>query len=78
MVRAEHYQEAVDILEQGIKQAPFDALLYRLLGVSYLSLHKNTDASVLLRHAIQIFPQDSALLKLLRDSEGTVSLPNAR
>lgn len=78
MVRAEHYQEAVDILEQGIKQAPFDALLYRLLGVSYLSLHKNTDASVLLRHAIQIFPQDSALLKLLRDSEGTVSPPNAR
>jgi hypothetical protein len=52
-------------------------LLYRLLGSSYLSLHKNSEATGLLQQAVQIFPQDSVLRKLLKDSEGTVPTKNA-
>jgi len=58
------------VLESGIKLLPYDATLYRLLGISYLSLGKNEEARGLLRQAVQTFPQDRALRRLLRDSEG--------
>jgi hypothetical protein len=77
LVRLGRYQEAADVLELGIKQMPYDAMLYRLLGSSYLSLHMNSEAAALLQQAAQIFPQDEVLRKLLKDSEGTVPTKNA-
>ena len=58
MVRTRRFPEAVNLLERGIKLLPFDALLYRFLSASYLSLHKNEEAGRLLQQAVQIFPQD--------------------
>jgi hypothetical protein len=69
LVQHGRYQEAVDLLQRGIQQLPYDALLYRLLGLSYLSLHKNSEAAALLQQAVRVFPQDRVLLKLLQDSE---------
>ena len=77
LIQRGRYQEAVDVLERGIKTMPYDALLYRLLVSSYLSLHKNAEAAALLQQAVPIFPQDSALRKLLTDSEGAGRTTNA-
>jgi len=70
LVRAKGFSESVKILEPGVKLLPYDAKLYRLLGISYLSLGKNEEARGLLRQAVQTFPQDRALRQLLKDSEG--------
>ena len=61
----------------AIKQMPYDALLYRLLGSSYLSLRKNSEAAALLQQAVQVFPQDAGLRKLLKDSEEMAPTKNA-
>jgi hypothetical protein len=75
LVRTRRFPEAVNTLEPGIKLLPFDALLYRLLGVSYLTLNKNEAARRLLQPAVQTFPQDRALRQLLKDS-GEKTTPN--
>jgi tetratricopeptide (TPR) repeat protein len=77
LIEMGRYQEAADALERGIKQLPYDAMLYRLLGSSYLSLRKNSEATALLRQAVRVFPQDEGLRKLLKDSEETVPTKNA-
>ena len=76
LVRTKRFSEAVSLLEPSIKLLPFDALLYRLLGVSYLSLDKNEEARRLLRQAEQTFPQDRTLRQLLKDSGGESSPTN--
>jgi Flp pilus assembly protein TadD len=69
LVRAKRFSEALNVLESGIKLLPYDATLYRLLGISYLSLDKNEEARGLLRQAVQTFPQDRTLRQLQKDSE---------
>jgi tetratricopeptide (TPR) repeat protein len=76
LVRTKRFPEAVNLLEPGIKLLPFDALLYRFLGVSYLSLNKNGEARRLLRQAVQTFPQDRALRQLLKDAGGEPNTAN--
>jgi tetratricopeptide (TPR) repeat protein len=66
----------VNLLEPGIKLLPFDAVLYRFLGVSYLSLNKNEEARELLRRAVETFPQDRALRQLLNDAGGEPNTAN--
>jgi tetratricopeptide (TPR) repeat protein len=73
LVRTKRFSEAVNLLEPGIKLLPFDAVLYRFLGVSYLSLNKNEEARELLRQAVETFPQDRALRQLLKDGGETNS-----
>ena len=51
LVRTKRYPEAQKCSNRAIKLLPYDALLYRLLSVSYLSLHKNAEAGTLLRQA---------------------------
>jgi hypothetical protein len=70
LVRGKRFFEALRVLESGIKLLPYDATLYRLLGISYLAVGKNDEARGLLRQAVQAFPQDRALRQLFRDSEG--------
>lgn len=69
LVRAKRFPEGLNVLESGIKLLPYDATLYRLLGISYLSLGKNEEARDFLRQAVKTFPQDRALRQLLKDSE---------
>ncbi len=76
LVRTKRFPEAVKLLEPGIKLLPFDAMLYRFLGVSYLSLNKNEEARGLLRQAVQTFPQDRALRQLLKDAGGETNSAN--
>jgi tetratricopeptide (TPR) repeat protein len=76
LVRTKRFPEAVTLLEPGIRVLPFDALLYRFLGVSYLSLDKNEEARRLLRHAVQTFPQDRALRQVLKDAGGEINSTN--
>ena len=75
-MQAGQYQEAVDLLERGIKQVPYDALLYRFLGSSYIALRKNSEAVALLEQAVQIFPQDAVLRTLLKDSQSKAPTRN--
>lgn len=71
LVRTKRFPESVNVLEAGIKLLPYDAALYRLLGISYLSLGKKEEARGLLRQAVKTFPRDRALHQLLKDSEET-------
>jgi hypothetical protein len=76
LVRTKRFPEAVNLLEPGIKLLPFDALLYRFLAVSYLSQDKNEEGRILLRQAVQTFPQDRALRQLLKDAGGETDSTN--
>ena len=73
LVNAKRFPETVEVLERGTKLLPYDALLFRFLGVSYLSLNKNEEARALLNQAVQTFPQDEALRKLLKDSQAALA-----
>ena len=57
---------AVEVLQQGIGLVPYDAELYRLLGRTYFSLKKSSDACALLDKANQTFPHDATMRDLLK------------
>jgi cytochrome c-type biogenesis protein CcmH/NrfG len=56
-------------LQRGIKMIPHDGELYRLLGSAYLSQNKIREASDVLTHASQIFPENIAIRALLKESQ---------
>ena len=60
---------AADLLRRGIEIIPHDGELYRLLGASYLSQNKIREASEVLKHASEIFPENLAIRALLRESK---------
>ena len=55
---------AVEILQQGIGLVPYDVELYRLLGHTYWSLKKPTQACEVFDKANQTFPHDDAMRDL--------------
>jgi hypothetical protein len=72
LIHAGHVQEAADVLQRGIKIIPYDGELYRLLGASYLSQNKSTEASNVLTHASQMFPENTAIRALLVESQKAI------
>jgi Flp pilus assembly protein TadD len=72
LIRAGHLQEAAGVLQRGIKIIPYDGELYRLLGASYLSQNKSTEASNVLTHASQMFPENAAIRALLVESQKAI------
>jgi len=67
MLIATHQESrAVELLRQGIELVPYDEELYRLLGRTYLSLRKQTEACQVLKNANESFPQDDAIRELLK------------
>jgi len=61
--------EAAELLQRGIKIIPHDGELYRLLGSAYLSQNKIREASDVLTHASQLFPENIAIRALLKESQ---------
>jgi predicted Zn-dependent protease len=57
---------AIEVLRQGIGLVPYDAELYRLLGRTYLSLKKQSDACEVVDRANKTFPHDDAMRDLLK------------
>jgi len=72
LTRAGRLPEAVDVLQRGIKIIPHDGELYRLLGASYLSQNKSTEASNVLTRASQMFPENTAIRALLVESQKAI------
>jgi hypothetical protein len=72
LTRAGRLPEAVDVLQRGIKIIPHDGELYRLLGASYLSQNKSMEASSVLTHASQMFPENTAIRALLVKSQKAI------
>jgi hypothetical protein len=72
LIHAGHVQEAAEVLQRGIKIIPYDGELYRLLGASYLSQNKSTEASNVLTHASQMFPENTAIRALLVESQKAI------
>jgi hypothetical protein len=64
---AGHAGDAVQPLQQGIRVAPYDATLYRQLASVYLALGRTSDEAAILREANEIFPQDTAIRRLLEN-----------
>jgi predicted Zn-dependent protease len=69
LISAARQPEAVDLLQRGIKIIPHDGELYRLLGRAYLSQNKIREASDVLTHASQLFPENIAIRALLKESQ---------
>jgi Flp pilus assembly protein TadD len=69
LIRAGRLPEAADVLQRGITIIPHDGELYRLLGAAYLSQNRSTEASKVLTHASQIFPENAAIRALLAESQ---------
>jgi hypothetical protein len=65
--------EAVEVLRRGIDVIPHDAELYRLLGASYLSQDKPTEAASVLKTASKMFPENAAIRQLLMESQKAYS-----
>jgi Flp pilus assembly protein TadD len=72
LIRAGHLPEAADLLQRGIKIIPHDGELYRLLGAAYLSQNRSTEASNVLTHASQMFPENTAIRALLVESQKAI------
>lgn len=69
LIRTRRFDEAVDILQQGIALIPHDAELHRLLGWCYLSQNKIREAQGVLLRASQKFPENSSIRSLLREAQ---------
>jgi hypothetical protein len=69
LIRAGRLPEAAEVLQRGIKIIPHDGELYRLLGISYLSQNRYREASDILTHASQRFPENNAIRALLLESQ---------
>lgn len=72
LIRVGLLPEAADVLQRGIKIIPHDGELYRLLGASYLYQNKSTEASNVLTHASQMFPENTAIRTLLVESQKAI------
>ena len=68
LMRVGRLPQAAEVLQRGIKAIPHDGELYRLLGATYLAQNKPSEASNLLTHASQIFPENTAIRALLSES----------
>jgi hypothetical protein len=62
-------REVVKLLQRGLQDLPYDAEYYRLLGKAYLDLSRASDAREILAKGAQIFPQDSGIRELLKQTE---------
>jgi tetratricopeptide (TPR) repeat protein len=69
LLQTSRTEEALDILQRGIRLIPYDVDLYRLQGEAYLSLNKPAEARATLKEALRIAPQDSGIRKLLEECE---------
>ena len=69
LISAGRQPAAADLLQRGIEIIPHDGELYRLLGASYLSQNRIREASDVLTHASQIFPENIAIRALLKESQ---------
>jgi len=69
LISAGRQAEAADLLQRGIRMIPHDGDLYLLLASSYMSQNKIREASDLLTHASQLFPENIAIRALLKESQ---------
>jgi hypothetical protein len=69
LMSAGRQAEVAELLQRGIKIIPHDGELYRLLGSAYMSQNKIREASDVLTHASQIFPENIAIRVLLKESQ---------
>jgi Tfp pilus assembly protein PilF len=65
LVTAKHQTEAVNVLRQGIRLAPYHAELYRLSATIDFALNKMQDACEFATKGRQRFPQDDAIRALM-------------
>jgi len=75
LLKEQNFAEALSCLEEGIRRAPYDAMLYALLANAYMGLNQPQEAAATLRQASQLFPQMDLLRQLLREVELSGSPP---
>lgn len=69
LFRERRFNEAADILHQGIKLIPHDVELHRLLALSYLGQGKRDEARGVLLQATKMFPENSSIRTLLAEAQ---------
>ncbi len=65
LVASHRQAEAANILQQGMRLAPYDAELYRLITKIYLTLNKLQEACEVAAKARQRFPQEDTIRALV-------------
>ena len=58
-------EESVQVLEQGIKAAPFTPVLYKALALRLIQLKRFAEAKQMLARYVELFPEDDFVRKLL-------------
>ncbi len=69
LARAGRVPEAIQVLQSGIRLAPFDAAFYRSLALDYMATRNFAGALEALKQGLRLFPEDSKIRTLLKKAE---------
>jgi hypothetical protein len=75
LLREQKFSEALSCLQEGVRRAPYDAMLYAFLANAYMGLNQPREAAATLRQASQLFPQMDLLRQLLQEVEQSETSP---
>ena len=71
LARDNRLSEAVEVLKQGISLNPHSSPLYKSLALRYIAMKKYPEALGTMKRELELFPEDSFMRKLIKQSEGT-------
>jgi len=69
--------DSVEILQRGIRLAPYNGFLYRSLALRYIAMGKYSQAAETAKQAFQVVPEDATIRMLLKSLEEAPAAPHA-
>ena len=68
-------QEAIAVVESGIKLDPYDERLYKALAALYIALHRYSQALAIMKKDLELFPEDDFIRSLVKKAQDLPSSP---
>jgi tetratricopeptide (TPR) repeat protein len=72
------YKDSIEILKKGLEILPNDFSLLRYTGLLFYKQGKYTEAQVKLKKALNMYPKDSDLVKIIRILENSLQIKNQK
>jgi tetratricopeptide (TPR) repeat protein len=72
-----HISDSVEMLQRGIRLAPYNGFLYRSLALSYIAMGKYSQATEAAKQAFQLDPEDANIRMLLKSLLEVPAEPHA-
>jgi len=76
LARFGHTSDSVEILQRGIRLAPYNGLLYRSLALRYIAMGEYSQATEAAKQAFQLVPDDVTTRMLLKSLEEVPAAPH--